>query len=117
MFGFWFKSLAESKTILKKLWWSECKVHKIARIIFFRSQATKSFSISSLLSYRKLKFEFSIIIVFSFVAASKRILEVRYYILPYFYTLFYDSHVHGRTVVRSLMAEYVTLEFYVILFF
>uniref|UniRef100_H2ZBD5 alpha-glucosidase n=1 Tax=Ciona savignyi TaxID=51511 RepID=H2ZBD5_CIOSA len=46
----------------------------------------------------------------SFVAASKKVLEIRYQILPYFYTLFYDAHTTGSTVVRSLMAESVFLK-------
>jgi len=44
---------------------------------------------------------------YRFAEASKKILEVRYNILPYFYTLFYDAHTTGSTVIRSLMAEYV----------
>uniref|UniRef100_H2ZBD9 alpha-glucosidase n=1 Tax=Ciona savignyi TaxID=51511 RepID=H2ZBD9_CIOSA len=43
--------------------------------------------------------------IWIFVAASKKVLEIRYQILPYFYTLFYDAHTTGSTVVRSLMAE------------
>ncbi|XP_076803980.1 sucrase-isomaltase, intestinal-like [Clavelina lepadiformis] len=42
----------------------------------------------------------------SFVAATKKIYEVRYRLLPHFYTLFYDAHTSGSTVIRSLMAEF-----------
>ncbi|XP_078486588.1 sucrase-isomaltase, intestinal [Ciona intestinalis] len=43
-----------------------------------------------------------------FIAASKKVLEIRYSILPYFYTLFYDAHTTGSTVIRSLLAEFPT---------
>ena len=32
-------------------------------------------------------------------------LRIRYKLLPYFYTLFYRSHVYGETVVRPLFFE------------
>ena len=32
----------------------------------------------------------------------------RYTLLPYLYTLFYQSHTQGTTVIRSLMLEFPT---------
>ena len=40
------------------------------------------------------------------VAAAKNALFVRYQLLPYYYTLFYNAHVYGNTVVRPLFHEY-----------
>lgn len=41
----------------------------------------------------------------AFAKISRATLRIRYSLLPYLYTLFYESHVHGSTVVRSLMHE------------
>lgn len=38
-------------------------------------------------------------------------LKTRYRLLPYFYSLFYQSHLFGDTVVRPLLFEYVYLNF------
>eukprot|EP01083_Nonionella_stella_P001078 3111_1 len=35
------------------------------------------------------------------ISISRRYLQVRYQILPYLYTLFYEAHVHSKTVMRS----------------
>ncbi|XP_025902144.1 sucrase-isomaltase, intestinal-like, partial [Nothoprocta perdicaria] len=40
-----------------------------------------------------------------FAKISRDTLRIRYSLLPYLYTLFYESHVHGNTVARSLMHE------------
>lgn len=42
------------------------------------------------------------------VAAAKRSLNIRYFLLPYLYTLFYKSHFYGETVARPLFFEYPT---------
>jgi lysosomal alpha-glucosidase len=34
-------------------------------------------------------------------------LKTRYKLLPYFYSLFYSSHLFGETIVRPLLFEYV----------
>ncbi|XP_022091523.1 maltase-glucoamylase, intestinal-like [Acanthaster planci] len=41
---------------------------------------------------------------------SREILEVRYTLLPYLYTLFYEAHALGSTVMRPLMHEFVSDE-------
>ncbi|XP_076463036.1 putative maltase-glucoamylase 2 [Babylonia areolata] len=40
--------------------------------------------------------------------ASREILETRYWLLPYLYTLFHQAHTLGRTVVRPLHHEFPT---------
>lgn len=35
-------------------------------------------------------------------------LQIRYMLLPYYYTLFYKSHTTGSTVIRPLFHEYPT---------
>ncbi|XP_063061397.1 sucrase-isomaltase, intestinal [Engraulis encrasicolus] len=42
------------------------------------------------------------------VQTSKHYLNIRYTLLPYLYTLFYRAHVHGDTVVRPVMHEFVS---------
>ncbi len=37
--------------------------------------------------------------------ASRKIIEIRYSLLPYLYTLFYNANKNGGTVIRSLMHE------------
>ncbi|RLV83702.1 hypothetical protein DV515_00016396, partial [Chloebia gouldiae] len=44
----------------------------------------------------------------TFAKISRDTLRIRYSLLPYLYTLFYESHVHGGTVVRSLMHEFTS---------
>ncbi|KAK2535541.1 hypothetical protein Q9966_006764, partial [Columba livia] len=43
-----------------------------------------------------------------FAKISRATLRIRYSLLPYLYTLFYESHVHGNTVARSLMHEFTS---------
>ncbi|KAM6146785.1 sucrase-isomaltase, intestinal-like [Phoenicopterus ruber ruber] len=43
-----------------------------------------------------------------FAEVSRATLQIRYSLLPYLYTLFFESHVHGNTVVRSLMHEFTS---------
>jgi alpha-glucosidase (family GH31 glycosyl hydrolase) len=38
-------------------------------------------------------------------AASRSIIEERYRLLPYLYSLFYEVNQNGGTVIRSLMHE------------
>nr|XP_045599911.1 maltase-glucoamylase, intestinal-like [Procambarus clarkii] len=38
--------------------------------------------------------------------SSRKALEIRYRLLPYFYTLFYHAHTQGHTVVRPLLHEF-----------
>lgn len=40
------------------------------------------------------------------VNSSKRYLNIRYTLLPYLYTLFYNAHTKGDTVVRPLLHEF-----------
>jgi alpha-glucosidase (family GH31 glycosyl hydrolase) len=42
----------------------------------------------------------------SVAKASRNALKIRYQILPYYYTLFYQSHNFGATVLRPLFFEY-----------
>ena len=41
-----------------------------------------------------------------FAESSRRVLEQRYRLLPYLYTLMYRSHKFGDSVVRSLFANF-----------
>lgn len=41
----------------------------------------------------------------SVAASGRKALNIRYRLLPYLYTLFYDSHTTGSTVVRPLYHE------------
>jgi len=41
-------------------------------------------------------------------AASKEIIQIRYTLLPFLYSLFYQANQQGGTVVRSLMHEFPT---------
>ncbi|XP_016007196.1 maltase-glucoamylase, intestinal [Rousettus aegyptiacus] len=43
-----------------------------------------------------------------FATISRSALRIRYLLLPYLYTLFYQSHVSGSTVVRGLMHEFTS---------
>ncbi|XP_065519852.1 probable maltase-glucoamylase 2 [Lathamus discolor] len=43
-----------------------------------------------------------------FAKIARATLRIRYSLLPYLYTLFFESHVHGNTVVRSLMHEFTS---------
>ncbi|XP_052587358.1 sucrase-isomaltase, intestinal [Peromyscus californicus insignis] len=42
----------------------------------------------------------------TFAEMSKNVLEIRYALLPYFYTQMHEAHVHGGTVIRPLMHEF-----------
>ncbi|XP_075403992.1 sucrase-isomaltase, intestinal [Tenrec ecaudatus] len=42
----------------------------------------------------------------TFAEMSKNILNIRYTLLPYFYTQMHDIHVHGGTVIRPLLHEF-----------
>jgi lysosomal alpha-glucosidase len=39
------------------------------------------------------------------ITAAKKALDIRYEILPYYYTLFYKAHKFGHTVARPLHFE------------
>ncbi|NXG00716.1 MGA protein, partial [Sakesphorus luctuosus] len=43
----------------------------------------------------------------TFVEISKNVLNTRYTLLPYLYTLMHDAHAQGSTVVRPLLHEFV----------
>ncbi|NXQ19812.1 MGA protein, partial [Peucedramus taeniatus] len=42
-----------------------------------------------------------------FKEMSRDVLNIRYTLLPYLYTLLYDAHAHGSTVVRPVLHEFV----------
>ncbi|KAI6063234.1 Maltase-glucoamylase, intestinal-like protein [Aix galericulata] len=43
----------------------------------------------------------------TFEDISRKVLNIRYTLLPYFYTLMYDAHAHGSTVIRPVLHEFV----------
>ena len=42
----------------------------------------------------------------SVIDATKTAMAVRFQLLPYLYTLFYNAHVNGDTVMRALAWEF-----------
>ncbi|XP_053807579.1 sucrase-isomaltase, intestinal isoform X2 [Vidua chalybeata] len=42
-----------------------------------------------------------------FKEMSRDVLNIRYTLLPYLYTLLYDAHAHGSTVIRPVLHEFV----------
>ncbi|KAK4819612.1 hypothetical protein QYF61_008361 [Mycteria americana] len=43
----------------------------------------------------------------TFEEISRNVLNIRYALLPYLYTLMYDAHAHGSTVIRPIFHEFV----------
>ncbi len=43
-----------------------------------------------------------------FATVSRDVLNIRYTLLPYLYTLMYEAHAHGNTVVRPMLHEWVS---------
>ncbi|XP_030898548.2 sucrase-isomaltase, intestinal [Melopsittacus undulatus] len=43
----------------------------------------------------------------TFQDISRNVLNIRYTLLPYFYTLMYEAHAHGSTVIRPMLHEFV----------
>ncbi|KAM6199074.1 sucrase-isomaltase, intestinal [Sarcoramphus papa] len=43
----------------------------------------------------------------TFEEISRNVLNIRYTLLPYLYTLMYDAHAHGSTVIRPILHEFV----------
>ncbi|XP_029885184.1 sucrase-isomaltase, intestinal-like [Aquila chrysaetos chrysaetos] len=41
----------------------------------------------------------------TFQEISRTMLNIRYTLLPYLYTLMYDAHAHGSTVIRPMLHE------------
>ncbi|NXA48925.1 SUIS protein, partial [Nothocercus julius] len=43
----------------------------------------------------------------TFQDISRHVLNIRYTLLPYFYTLMHEAHAHGSTVIRPMLHEFV----------
>ncbi|NXS33395.1 MGA protein, partial [Pomatostomus ruficeps] len=91
--GSWDPRVAERLGLEEKFPW-----------FFLLSQAVPfSFSNNSLLLQRQDPAAWNS----TFVDASRSVLNTRYRLLPYLYTLLHDAHAHGSTVVRPLLHEFV----------